>query len=128
MVNGRDSSFMFGDKLLVVNSTVMPAGKLQCRSNVLNCHLTRESHAKGIIKFVHMNLNKNPADIVTKSRAYNTCFPLIKPLIFWLDMVFLKERVVAEGSENRSSTPLISQDKGTLQKSFKLDIRNIRGD
>ena len=36
MVNGSDSSFMFGDNLLVVNSTLMTASKLQHSYNILN--------------------------------------------------------------------------------------------
>ena len=81
--NGTDSSFIFGDNFLVSNSTFMPAGKLQRRFHILNCHLTREAQEEVIIKFVHMNGNDNTADIVTKSQAYNTWFPLMKPLIFW---------------------------------------------
>ena len=68
----------------------MTAGKLQRRSQILNYHLTRESQANSIIKFVHMNVNDNPDDIVTKNRAYNTWFTLMKPLLFWRDMEFLK--------------------------------------
>ena len=41
MVNGSDASFMFGDNVLVVNSTVMPAGKLQLWSHILHYHFTR---------------------------------------------------------------------------------------
>ena len=51
MVNGTDASFMFGDNFLVVNSTVMSDSKLQHCSYILNYHRTRESQAKGIIKF-----------------------------------------------------------------------------
>ena len=65
-----------------------------------------EAQAKGIIKFVHINGNDNPPYILTNSHTSSTWFPLIDPLIFWLDMDFLKEWVVSEGSENRSSTPL----------------------
>ena len=43
MVNGTDASFMFGDNFSVVNSTVMPAGKLQCNSHIFNCHRTRQA-------------------------------------------------------------------------------------
>ena len=72
MVNGTDASFIFCDNLSVVNLTVMSSGKLQLRSHVINYHRTREAQAKGMIKFLHMNGNDNPADIVTKSRTYNT--------------------------------------------------------
>ena len=72
MVNVTDSSFVFGDNFSVVNLNVMRAGKLQRRSHILNYYRIREAKANGIIKFVHMNGNENPADIVTKSRASNT--------------------------------------------------------
>ena len=91
MTNGSDASFMFCDNFLVVNSTFMPASKIQLHYHILNYHYTRESQKKGIIKFVHMNVNDNPADIVTKIRAYNTRLPLMKPLLFWSDVEFLKE-------------------------------------
>ena len=51
MVNGADASFMFGDNLSVVNLTIMPTGKLQRLYHILNYHRTKESQAKGIIKF-----------------------------------------------------------------------------
>ena len=47
---------------------------------------------------MHMNGNNNPDDIVTKSHAYNTWFPLMKLLVFWPDIDFLKELVVSKGS------------------------------
>ena len=49
-------------------------------------------------------------------------------LFLWSYMYFLTERVVSEGSENMSSTSPLSQDKGTPQKSFKLDLWHILGD
>ena len=72
MVNGTDASFIFGDNFSVFNLTVMLASKLQHRFHILNCHFTMEAKAKGVIKFMHMNGNENPADIVTKSRSSNT--------------------------------------------------------
>ena len=125
MVNGPDASFMFGDNFLVVNSTVTTVDKLQRRSHILNYHSTREAQTKGIIKFLHMNGNENPSDIVTKSRAYNTWLPLMKPPLFWRDMEFLNGKVVAEGSENRLLTPPLSQAKGTPKQSFKFDLRHF---
>lgn len=75
-----------------------------------------------------MNGNDKPADIMTNSHASNTWFPLMKPLLFWHDMIFLKERVVANKSEIRSSTPPIYQAKGTTQQLFKLDLFYILGE
>ena len=61
----------------------MSAVKLQDFSHVLNYPCTWEYQAKGITKFVHMNGNENPADIVTKIHASNTWFPLVKILLLW---------------------------------------------
>ena len=101
MVNGSDASFMFGDNFFVVNLNVMPAGKLQCRFHILKYHRTREAQAKGVIKFLNINGNENPTDIVTKSRTSNTWVPLMKLLLFWRNMVFLKYQVVAKGIKKR---------------------------
>ena len=81
---------MFSDNFLVLNLTIMPSGILQFRSHILSYYFTREAEAKGIIKFAHMNGIENPADILTKIRAFNNWFPLMKPLLFLRDMYFLK--------------------------------------
>ena len=57
----------------------MPTGKLQRQYHILNYHCTRESQAKEMTKFMKINGNDNPADIVTKSQ------------VLWRDMDFLKE-------------------------------------
>ena len=106
----------------------MPARKLQRPSHIIKYHCTIEAQVKGIIKFLQMNGNDNPADIVTKSRSSNTWFPLMNPLLFWRDMDFLQERVVAEGSEDRSSAPPLHQAKGNPRQSFNVYLRHIIGD
>ena len=98
MVNGSDASFIFGDNFSVFNSTVMLNIKLQRCSRILNYHITREAQAKGVIKFLHMNFNENSDAIVTKIRTSNTWLPLLKPLLFWINMDFLKEQVLDKGS------------------------------
>ena len=75
----------------------MPAGKLQRQYKISNDNRTREDQAKSIIKFMHINVNDNPAEIVTKICASNTWYPLAKPILLWNDTDFIKYRVVAEG-------------------------------
>ena len=116
MVNWSDASFMLGDNFSFVNSTVMPAGKLQRRSHIINYHCTKKAQAKVVIRIMHMNGNDNLTGIVTNICSYNTWFILMNPLLFWSDMDFLKERVVAEGNENNSSTRPLSQFKGIPQQ------------
>ena len=64
----------------------MTSSKLQRLSHILNYHCTREAQAKTIIKFVHINGNYNPDNIVTNIRASNTWSPLMEPLIFWREI------------------------------------------
>ena len=72
---------MFGDNVLVVNSTVMPVSKLHKRSHILNYQRTRESQSKGIIKFVHMNGNDNP-DEIFRTWLYLTEHIIISSILF----------------------------------------------
>ena len=88
---------MFGDNFLVVKLTVMPASKLQCPYHIIKYHSTRESQVKVIIKFVRINGNDNPADYVTKTCTSNTWFPLMNPLLFWIDMELIHEQVFHRG-------------------------------
>ena len=53
--NGSNASWLFGDNLSVVNSSVLPNGKLQKRSHLLNYHLCREAQASGVINFAHID-------------------------------------------------------------------------
>ena len=106
----------------------MPAGKLQRPSHILKYHCTREAQLKVIIKFVHIDTNDNPDETFTKSRTSNTWFPLMKPLLFWIDMEFPQEQVVVKGGLNRSSAPPFYQGKGTTHQSFNIDLRYILGD
>ena len=76
----------------------MPAGKLQRQSQTLNYHHTTQDQEKGITKFVHINGNNNPDEIVTNICASNTWYPLANTLLFWNDTQFIKDKVIAEGS------------------------------
>ena len=66
-----------------------------------------------------------PPDLIHASKTW---FPLIKPLLSWCDMDFIKEQVVSEGGETRPSTPPLSQAKVTPHQSYKLYLRHILGD
>ena len=83
---------------------------------------------KGIIKFMHMNGNDNPDDIVTNIYASKTWFILMKYILFWREMDFIKYRVVSEESDTSLSTPSIYQAKGTHQYYFNIDLWLILDD
>ena len=54
-------------------------------------------------------------------------FPPHETSFSWRNMDFLREQVVDEESEKRSSTPPIYQSKVTPQQSFKLYLWHILG-
>ena len=68
-VGGSSASYVFGDNLSVVNSSILPSGKLQKRAHILNYHRVREAQAAGVVRFVHVDGKENPADILTKPPA-----------------------------------------------------------
>ena len=64
------TSMMFGDNESVVNSSTIPHSKLHKRHNALSYHRTREAIAAGIIRFVFIRSEDNPADILSKHWDY----------------------------------------------------------
>ena len=111
------------DDSSVVNSTVMPNGKLQKRSHLLNYHICREAQASGIINFAHIDGKDNPADILTKNRSSKEWFALLKPLIFWRSDAKNADGAVdgshlVEGSDIRSPTAAPSSGVGCKRLRF----------
>ena len=62
----RDSSYMFGDNKTVVDSGSLPHAKLHKRHTMLSYHRVREAIASGMVKFLHIPSEINPADILSK--------------------------------------------------------------
>ena len=81
------TSWMFGDNLSVVISGTVPSSTLKKRHNALAYHRVCKAVAAGIVTFVHIDGDKNPADVLTKHLPSPKWFPLLKPLIFWRDCV-----------------------------------------
>ena len=127
-VGDSSASYMFGDNLSVVNSSILPSGKLQKRAHILNYHRVREAQAAGIVRFVHIDGKENPADILTKPRSSRDWYRLMKPLIFWRHTDFGSTDKV-EGSDNKSPLPpvpvLVS---GTPKQSEKLLLHHVLGE
>ena len=64
-VHGK--SFLFGDNKSVVLNTTTPSSMLKKKHNAIAYHRVREAAAAGIVQFVHIESENNPADICTKS-------------------------------------------------------------
>jgi hypothetical protein len=74
---------MFGDNESVVNSASVPHAKLHKRHVLLSFHRVREAIASGMLQFMHIPGNDNPADILSKAWGYQQVWGLLKPLLFW---------------------------------------------
>eukprot|EP00977_Amphora_coffeiformis_P003256 scaffold609_cov170-Amphora_coffeaeformis.AAC.10 len=51
--------------------------------NALSYHRVREAIAGGWLRFEHIPGTENPADVLTKSLAWNVLKTYIEPLLFW---------------------------------------------
>ena len=78
----REKSYMFGDNKSVVDSSIKPHAKLHKRHNALSFHRVREAIASKFIVFSFLDGKYNPADILSKHWAYQTIWPLLRPLLF----------------------------------------------
>ena len=81
--NVCDEVFMFGDNESVVKSATIPHAKLHKRHVLLSFHRVREAIASGMLRFLHVPGNLNPADILSKAWAYNRVWPILKSILFW---------------------------------------------
>jgi hypothetical protein len=78
-------AYMFGDNLAVVSSSTIPEHTLKKRHNALAYHRVREAVAAGIINYLHIEGKNNPADVLTKFLPGYMWYPLMKPILYWLD-------------------------------------------
>ena len=78
----HDRSYMFGDNESVVNSSSRPDAKLHKRHTALSFHRVREAIASGMLAFMHIDGQKNPADIMSKHWGYTQVWPQLRTLLF----------------------------------------------
>ena len=78
-----EKTYMFGDNKSVVDSSSVPQSKLHKRHIALSFHRVREAIAAGIIKFIHIPGDQNPADICSKHWGYQQVWKMLKALLFW---------------------------------------------
>ncbi len=77
-------SVAFGDNESVVNSSMIPEGKLHKRHLALSYHQVREAIAAKVFTFTHMNGKFNPADMLSKHWGYQQIWKYaLRPLLFW---------------------------------------------
>jgi Reverse transcriptase (RNA-dependent DNA polymerase) len=79
----RDMSYMFGDNKSVVDSSTQIHAKLHKRHTMLSFHRVREAVASGMVNFVFINGDINPADILSKHWGYSQIWTQLKALLFW---------------------------------------------
>ena len=79
-------SYLFGDNKAVVDSSVIPDYNLKKRHHALCFHRVRKAVALEIVKYYHISGDENPADVLTKFLPHAKWWPLMKPLLHWLDV------------------------------------------
>lgn len=79
----RDKAYMFGDNESVVNSSTTVHAKLHKRHTMLSFHRVREAIASGMIAFLHVPGESNPADILSKHWGYSQIWTRLKAVLFW---------------------------------------------
>ena len=80
----RKKSYMFGDNESVVDSSTIPHAKLHKRHTILSFHCVREAVASGMIAFIYLPGEINPADILSsKHWGYTQIWSMLQPLLFW---------------------------------------------
>ena len=88
--------YLFGDNRSVVDSSVIPHGKLHKRHTALSFHRVREIIASGIVVFTFIKGKLNPADILTKHWGHADVWEFLQPLMFWqgdtMNLFFDRER------------------------------------
>ena len=82
-VEVEEASYMFGDNQSVITSSTLPHSALNKRHNALCYHRVREAVATGIVKFIHMFGESNPAYVLSKHCSHLQFWPLIKPILSW---------------------------------------------
>jgi hypothetical protein len=79
----RDKSYMLGDNKSVVDSSMQLCVKLHKQHTMLSFHSVREAIASGIVGFLYIPGDINPADILSKHWGYSQIREHLKSLLFW---------------------------------------------
>ena len=77
-------TYMFGDNKTVVNSSILPKARLHKRHVLLSFHRVREAIAAGLLYFIHIPGDLNPADILSKLWGYQQVKTKLKAILFYL--------------------------------------------
>ena len=76
-------AWMFGDNQSVITSSTLPHSRLNKRHNALSYHRVREAIASGVMYFIYIKSEHNPADALTKFLNGEKLRKCIEPLLFW---------------------------------------------
>ena len=82
-VNLVGPTYMFGDNETVIDSSNKPKSRLHKRHVILSYHRVRKAIAAGILKFIFIDSELNPADIPTKLWGYQQIKTKLKAMLFW---------------------------------------------
>ena len=76
-------AWLFGDNKAMVDSAMLPEGRLTKRSAALSWHRLRECVSAGICYFFHIDGKINISDCMTKHLSARILHNLVEPVLFW---------------------------------------------
>ena len=82
-VNLVGPTYMFGDNKTVADSSNKPKSRLHKRHVILSYHRVRKAIAAGILKFIFIDSELNPSNILTKLWGYQQMKTKPKAMFFW---------------------------------------------
>ena len=93
----RDTSYLFGDNKMVVDSSMTPHSKLNKRHTMLSYHQVRHAIASGFLVFHYLPGSWNPVDLLSKHWSHQAVWRnLLQPLMFWQgDVAKLRKKQAA---------------------------------
>ena len=78
-----ERSVLIGDNKTLVDSCTKPDARLHKRHLMLTYHYVRNAIASGAYAYSFLSGEYNPADILSKHWAYNSAYPLLRPILFY---------------------------------------------
>ena len=75
-------AWVFGDNQSMINSSMLPEGRLTKRASALSFHRVREQVCMGVVYLFHIAGNLNITDCMTKFLSARMLHPLIQPVLF----------------------------------------------
>ena len=119
-------AWVFGDNKAMIDSSMLPEGRLTKRSVILSFHRVRQAVASKAILFFHIDGKLNIADCLTKHLGRGVLHSLIKPVLFWQgDTIECGRITITHNGETIQLTPITEAAIGEYQVNHSSLMVNL---